>query len=175
MNFTRLTSTDDSMYETAMVLYGSSFPSHEQRAQTSQREILSCEEYHFDLIYDEEVFVGMVLYWETEEFIYVEHFCIDPKHRNKKYGQKAMDLLGEKGKTVILEIDPPADDISIRRQGFYQRAGYHVNPFPHVHPAYHKGNQGHSLVVMSFPVPLTAADYDDFDSYLKTVVMGGCI
>ena len=29
---------------------------------------------------------------------------------------------------MILEIDPPVDDISIRRRGFYERSGFVENP-----------------------------------------------
>ncbi len=52
MKFIRLLSKDDKMFSEAMKLYGKSFPSHEQREIESQKEILKDEEYHFDLIYD---------------------------------------------------------------------------------------------------------------------------
>ena len=39
------------------------------------------------------------------------------------YGRTALDLLRTQGKTILLEIDPPIDALSIRRQGFYRRAG----------------------------------------------------
>ena len=52
----------------------------------------------------------------------------------RRYGAKALEELGRDGKTVVLEIDPPVDEIARRRQGFYQRCGFAVNPYPHVHP-----------------------------------------
>lgn len=171
MNFVRMTSADDPLYEVAMELYGKSFPSHEQREDDCQRKIMNASDYHFDLIYDEGAFAGIILYWQSAHFIYVEHFCIDPNLRNKNYGQRALRLLKEKGKTIILEIDPPEDEIAKRRQGFYERAGFCVNSFAHVHPPYRQGNQGHGLAVMSYPVKLTQAAYEEFDSYLKNVVM----
>ena len=70
MKFIRLLSKDDKMFSEAMKLYGKSFPSHEQREIESQKEILKDEEYHFDLIYDNDSFVGIVLYWETSNYIY---------------------------------------------------------------------------------------------------------
>lgn len=42
---------------------------------------------------------------QNESFLYIEHFCILPK-------------------TLMLEIDPPKDDISKRRKGFYERSGF---------------------------------------------------
>lgn len=65
-----------------------------------------------------------MLCWETETFIYVEHFFILPHLRGHACGSRALALLGGRGKTVILEIDPPADDVSLRRRGFYERAAF---------------------------------------------------
>lgn len=171
MNFVRMTSADDPMYEIAMKLYGESFPPHEQRRAVCQKEIMDVGDYHFDLIYDEDAFAGIILYWQTKDFLYVEHFCIDPGMRNRNYGQRALELLKEKGLTTILEIDPPEDEMSKRRRGFYERAGFKANAFAHVHPPYHWENKGHSLVVMSYPQLLSEDLYEAFDRYLRQVVM----
>ena len=86
----------------------------------------------------------------------------------------ALALLRERGRNVILEIDPPADDISRRRKGFYERCGFVENPYPHIHPPYHAENHGHNLVVMSCPRALKAAEYDAFAEYLTNTVMSAC-
>lgn len=167
----RITDTAHPMYRQAMELYQASFPEHEQREALSQETILRDSEYHFCLLYDEDVFVGLVLYWEQETFLYIEHFCILPQMRNKRYGQKALALLMEQHKTLLLEIDPPVDPISCRRKGFYERCGFRENPFRHIHPPYHRGNAGHELAVMTCPEPLTRDAYDIFSQYLKNRVM----
>ena len=143
----------------------------EQREKRSQDDILKDDEYHFALIYDEDVFVGLILYWEQEEFIYIEHFCILPEMRNKQYGQKTLALLAKQGKTLILEIDLPIDDISKHRKGFYERCGFTENYFTHTHPPYHKGTEGHRLVVMSWPKQISQGLFDSFSDYLKNRVM----
>ena len=171
LHFKRLTSAEDAMYPAAMALYAMSFPAHEQREESSQKKILECSQYHFDLIYDGSDFAGVILYWETENFIYVEHFCINPEMRNHRYGQRALECLGKKEKTIILEIDPPSDDVSIHRKSFYERCGFKENAFAHVHPPYHKGNTGHELVIMSSPGALSQEDYESFHSYLNHTVM----
>lgn len=171
MRFERVTNIAHKMYESALQLYQISFPYHEQRESVSQTEILSDDEYHFDLIYDEDVFVGLMLHWDTTDFIYVEHFCILPEIRNRRYGQRALGLLGQQGKKVILEIDPPIDTVSTSRKGFYERNGFAENPYLHIHPSYHKGNSGHNLVIMSYPTKITQTEYDHFNHYLKYHVM----
>lgn len=113
----------------------------------------------------------MILYWEQEQFIYIEHFCILPEMRNKQYGQKTLALLAKQGKTLILEIDPPKDDISKRRKGFYERCGFTENSFTHIHPPYHKENEGHHLVIMTCPKQVSKDMFDTFSHYLKNRVM----
>lgn len=171
MRFDRLTSVDNPLFNEGMELYAVSFPLHEQRESGSQRSIMSHPDYHFNLIFDDDKFVGLMLCWETDDFIYVEHFCIFPELRNNHYGQRTLELLCHKGKTVILEIDPPVDDISERRKGFYERAGFVANPYAHIHPPYHAGNHGHKLIVMSHPQKLSEKGYLLFNKYLSETVM----
>lgn len=172
MEFKRLTTSGGAVYDDAMELYRSSFPFHEQREDGSQRRIMGNGEYEFYLIYEERAWVGLLLCWETADFIYVEHFCILPEMRGRGCGGKALELLHQRGKQVILEIDPPEDEVSIHRKAFYERAGYRANSFAHIHPPYHEGFQGHRLVVMSHPAALSAEEYGSFNEYLKDTVMG---
>lgn len=169
LHLERVTDVAHPLYACAMRLYQNSFPAHELREAASQKEILGNPAYHFDLIYDDDVFVGEVLYWEIGEMRYIEHFCILPEMRNRQYGQKVLALL--QNETLLLEIDPPVDEISVRRKGFYERCGLVENPYPHVHPPYHRKNAGHPLVVMSSPRTLTQQEYDTFRRYLNDVIM----
>ena len=169
MNIERITNTKHPLYQKAMELYRISFPSHEQRESNSQVQILSQEAYHLDVVCNEGKFIGEVLYWEVAEFLYIEHFCILPSMRNKHYGQKVLKAMQKK--SLILEIDPPLDEIAVRRKGFYERCGFVENPYRHVHPPYHAENHGHNLVIMSFPRMLTADEYKHFNHYLQDTVM----
>ena len=171
MRMERLTQADGPVYKTAMDIYRMSFPPHEQRDARTQPSVMKKQAYHFQCLYEQEEWVGLLLYWETDNFFYVEHFCIAPALRNRGYGRKALEQLHGKGKTVILEIDPPEDTLSCRRQTFYQRLGYKVNDIAHIHPPYQHNNEGHRLVVMSYPQSLSRAQYDAFWQYLTEVVM----
>lgn len=165
----RITNATDPYYNDAIALYKGSFPSHELREGKSQIEILSNPLYHFDVIFDEGIFIGEILYWEVGEFLYIEHFCISPEMRNKRYGQNVLKMYQDR--PLILEIDPPIDEISIRRKGFYERCGFVENPYPHIHPPYHKANKGHDLVIMSSPEGLTKHQATLFQDFLRDVVM----
>ena len=95
MHWERLTTSGRPVYAEAMDLYRASFPSHEQREEAAQRELMGHPEYHFNLIYEEERLAGLLLCWETERFLYVEHFCIHPLFRGRGYGQRALEMLRE--------------------------------------------------------------------------------
>ena len=169
MEIRRITQTSDPLYEQAMALYTISFPFHEQRQALSQSQILQQDAYHFDVICDNGEFVGEILYWDIGNALYIEHFCVSPAMRNRHYGQRILSAY--QSTPLILEIDPPEEELSMRRKGFYERCGFMANPYAHVHPAYHRECEGHGLVVMSRPEKLTGKQYDDFAAYLRRVVM----
>ena len=169
-----LRAVGDPTFAPAMALYAASFPEHEQRLEPSQHRIMTHEQYHFGLLCDEQGFAGLALYWDAGMYLYVEHLCIAPERRGQGLGTAALDLLAETGKPIILEIDPPVDAISRRRQAFYEHAGFAANPWTHVHPPYRPENPGHALVVMSRPHPLTDGEYAAFAAYLSDVVMKDC-
>ncbi|NLU23865.1 MAG: GNAT family N-acetyltransferase [Clostridiales bacterium] len=169
MELERITDTVHPLYQKAMDLYTISFPFHEQREPFSQSRILSQDVYHFDAVCDNGKFIGEILYWRIADFLYIEHFCILPAMRNKRYGRRALALLQEK--PLILEIDPPTDEISLRRKDFYERCGFVENPHHHIHPPYHAENSGHELIIMSSPRALTNQEYETFNRYLQNTVM----
>ena len=171
MTFKRLYSGNGNMFEQAMALYRMNFPFHEQREDHSQRGILTRSDYHFCLLLEDDIFVGLILYWEADAFIVVEHFCTLPVFRGRGLGRKALEQLCACGKTIIPEIDPTENGLAERRKAFYERVGFTANSYSHVHPPYHADHQGHSLVVMSFPEQLTQAQYDLFAYYLEHTAM----
>lgn len=97
------------------------------------------EQFHFDLIYDEGEFIGWsALLGCTDSFIYIEHFCVLPEKRNRKYGERTLSMLQGCNKTIILEIDPPKDEIlrPFAVADFMERNGFKLNDFEHFAPAY---------------------------------------
>ena len=111
MRFERIRSGEEPRYGEAMALYQRSFPLFEQRYPQVQLAVMPQEEYHFTLLYEGEDFAGLLLYWEADSFCYVEHLCITESMRGKGCGSRALSLLREKGKKMILEIDPPVESV----------------------------------------------------------------
>lgn len=76
------------------------------------------------MIYDEEKFVGIILYWEFKKYIYVEHFAICKEYRWKGYGTKNLELMKEMNKIIILEINFFLDDIERKDRYFIETVAF---------------------------------------------------
>jgi GNAT superfamily N-acetyltransferase len=171
MEFNRLSSANDPLFTEAYKIYETSFPEHEQRFYDRQTAVMSNPLYHFDLIMDDGAFSGILLYWELSPCTYIEHFAIHSSIRGKALGSRSLGTFCENHSSVVLEIDPPINEISIRREQFYQRLGFKRNDYAHKHPAYRKKFPPHDLVVMSHPNLMPEKDYQLFRRELGEVVM----
>lgn len=171
MNFCPISHPASPYYEEAMTLYASSFPLYEQRLPADQLRVMKDPAFHCNALVENGVFVGILFYWEGTEITYVEHFAVSGECRGRGTGSRALTQLCAARSSVILEIDPPHDPISIRRKNFYQRMGFCENPYAHFHPAYRPGISPHSLLVMSWPSPLSEEGYQRFFDFLSERVM----
>lgn len=173
----RIKTMDDPHFQAAHHIYTTSFPVHEQRNTEDIPAALELEEFHYDVFLapEDDSLLAILCYWMTDEFIYLEHFAVNPEKRNGGLGKIILDTLKSKGKgklPVILEIDPPEDEISIRRLGFYQRSGFASNEqFDYIHPPYDPSGFPYPLLVMSFPHKLEKPLYRKFESYHHTTVI----
>lgn len=158
----------DPQFEQVWHLYETSFPGYELRTKPDHiRAMEQAEDYHVELVMQEDQLVGFVMYWQTQDYLYLEHFALLPSMRNKGYGSQVLELLKQKGQRIILEIDPPEDEISQRRRGFYQRCGFVVNPYDYIHIPYRKEDVGHPLVLMTWPEGINQTQYQEFYDFMR--------
>lgn len=171
MKFYRLISDDQNLFPQAYALYEASFPEHEQRSLLRQKELLRNPAYHLDLLLTANSLAGLLAHWDFGSYTYIEHFAISPELRGRSLGSSALEIFTPNYPLVILEIDPPVDPISVRRERFYHNQGFQTNPYPHRHPAYKSDRRPHQLVVMSCPRPLSEPEYNLFAEDLEQKVM----
>ena len=153
-------------------IYGSSFPRYEQRQPQHQELKMGDSRFHCQLFYQGEQLLGFIFWWDCGEQIYIEHLAINPALRGQNHGSRLLAAFCETaGRPVILEIDPPEDEISLRRLRFYQSLGFCLNEHDHVHPPYQPDCEGHALRVLSYPAPLDKEDYLRFNKVLVETVM----
>ncbi len=163
----RVTSKNDENFNQSFSLYLSAFPADERREETEHLNVLKKSDFHSDAIIDEGKFIGILMYWEAPDFIFLEHFATLPEVRGKGKGKIALDKLKQKGKPVILEIENPIDEITERRYAFYRRNGFIMNDFRHVQARYHLGDDDVELKLLSYPEKLSEKEYLNFEAYLS--------
>lgn len=121
-------------------LYTGAFPKEERRAESEHLSALADSSFHcLHAEWGGEA-AGLLTYWHWEEaqLLYVEHLAIAPHLRGQGLGHLLLQSLPAE-QSVILEIEPVADAATARRLHFYESAGFHMLPYPHLQLAYQKG------------------------------------
>lgn len=119
-------------------LYETAFPADERRDFALVTELLRTKpEFQIRLIEADRLPVGFLSSWHWNGLSYVEHFAVDPACRNGGFGKRALQtFLQSVGTPVVLEVEKPADDLSRRRIGFYERSGFRLSDYPYIQPPY---------------------------------------
>lgn len=137
-----------------------SFPHEELRCEADAIATLDNPAYAiYHLIADGER-VGFITLWKFEGFVFGEHFVIYEAYRNRGLGGEAIDAVTARFGKMILEAEHAVSEIATRRLGFYRRHGFSVNPQPYFQPSYHEGEDDVPLALLSYPAPLTDAEFD---------------
>ena len=69
--------------------------------------------------------------------------------RGRGYGSEALAMLiARTEQPLILEAEPPTDELTRRRIGFYERSGFTLYDYPYVQPAYTADSQPVPLCLM---------------------------
>jgi len=171
-NFYRIKDTKGIWYKSFLEIYTISFPVHEQRNSRQQEEAFGDDRYHLVIKTEGELLVSFIAYWDFPDYVYIEHLAVNPDLRGQNKGSELLnDFAAITDKTIILEIDPPVDEMSWKRLSFYERLGYIPNTYTHYHPAYNKANKPHKLLVLSYKEELTEKVYGQFYKDLCNIVM----
>ncbi len=154
-------------------LYEVSFPDYERRGPESHRRADADPRFRGVAGLEGGGLAGLLFYWVDGGMAFVEHLATEPRLRGSGIGSALMRWLfaAYPGTHVILEIDPPEDDISRRRLRFYERLGFHVNDYPYFHTSYSLGGPRHPLVLMSRPDPIDREEFDAFLRFVRGVVL----
>lgn len=174
MEFIKISPSESKLWEQVWRLYTDSFPEWERRRISSHDRASEDDDFHTYIALDNGNFIGLVFYWKYASYIFIEHLAVAPQLRGKNIGSKIITALIEEHPqhTILLEIDPPADDISKRRLRFYERLGFVINDFEHIHPSFSRNNgKEHELRIMSYPDRLTQEEFDRFRDYMYDRIM----
>lgn len=170
MIFHPLKNTQDRFFNTAWELYEEAFPSQEKRFVAEQIQLLNNHFYTFQAIYDNNNFIGILGFWEIEEFIFIEHFAINSSLRGKNYGTLILSEFLKEKKYVILEIEPLLNQQNLKRLHFYQNLGFVQNTIEHFQVPFRKGDTPIALELLSYKTSLTQEKYQFLYSSMQKLL-----
>lgn len=132
-------------------LMARAFPPAERRLEDAFRR-LTDEEPRFvcNALLHEGRFAGLLTYWRLERLTYVEHLATLPAVRGKGLGARALETLKAAAPgALVLEVEPPTDELTRRRIGFYRRNGFTLwADSPYRQPSYGPGRPPVDLLLM---------------------------
>ena len=99
------------------------FPEREMKSKQHFDALLE-EKYEMYQVLEENDYV--VVYFEQLDYIFIDYIIVSGNTRGKGVGGKVLDHFKEKGKAIILEVEPITneDPDSEKRIRFYERHGF---------------------------------------------------
>ena len=158
------------LFDASLALYETSFPPNERRTREDHlRALQDADFFPLGAVEDGKLLADVFL-WETEDFCYLEHFAVQPDLRGRGTGSTLLRQLLQREKPLILEIEPPEDELTCRRKRFYERNGLRAQPYRHVQLPFQGGDPIVPLVIMANR-DLTAQQCRAFQQYLLNRVV----
>ena len=134
----------------------SSFPRDERRPCGEQCKLLRQPEYVMLGLKEAAEWIGFIAGWDFGSFVYGEHLAIREDRRNEGLGERLIQaFLGRFGKPFFIEVEPPEDELTRRRIGFYERNGFVLNKYEYVQPALGEGQEEVPLRIMTWPAGMS--------------------
>ncbi|MDR2979981.1 MAG: GNAT family N-acetyltransferase [Bacteroidales bacterium] len=149
-NYQKLVAEDfDSFFE----LMEKVFPPVERRSKEDASQIFTTVPcYHAMGLKKDGKVTAFIAYWLFEDICFVDHLAVDDSLRGQGIGSEIMRYLVENtASTVVLEVEPPEDEISRKRIRFYEKIGFHLNTFSYIQPSMQPGQPEIPLMIMSYP------------------------
>lgn len=147
-----------SEFDAVFSLLRSSFPPDERRPEQAQRALLAHPKY---TMYVTDDLSAVITLWQFSDFSFIEHFAVDPRHRNHGLGAAVLQsLLSSLSSPVVLEAELPETELAVRRLAFYQRNGFHINPYEYIQPPYSSDRSAVPLLILSTGNPLTQSQFE---------------
>lgn len=174
MEFLRIEPTDISRWKSVWKLYEESFPVAERRKHEDHLRTFGDEHFFPLSAWESGQLIGILFYWEWDSYRYLEYLAVNPELRGRGYGSQMLYYLRDSDHTIILEIDPLVNELSVRRLQFYERAGFTLTPYRFIHLPYRKEAQPQELLILSYPSMITKAQHDDFLRFLEEKVILYC-
>lgn len=168
-----ISTSDLQHYKFMEELLVDSFPPEEYRQLEQLREFTDrTGNFHNNIIFDDDLPIGFITYWDFGNFYYVEHFATNPALRNGGYGKRTLEYLCD-----YLTPHCTRSGASGRRNG---KETYRLLPTSRFvlwkkdyrQPPYKPGDHFLPMYLMVHGNLDPEKDYEDIKHKLHTVVYG---
>lgn len=174
MEFLKISPDDKDRWNMVWKLYEDSFPLAERRKEVDHIKAYEDDRFYPLSAWEGNELIGLMFFWEWDSYRYLEHLAVSPTLRGHGYGSQLLRHLRDSEHTIILEIDPLSDDLSVRRLQFYECAGYTLTPYRFVHLPYRLDGKDQELLILSYPKMITKDQHKDFLRFVNEDVIKYC-
>lgn len=164
-----------SRFEEIYRVYEESFPDMERRTREGQKQVFHNPDYRVRIVEEGGEILAFLGYWELPGCIFLEHLATTEKSRGKGHGKALVEeVLKEAEKPVFLEIEPVTDEdpMTGRRAGFYERLGFHLNPFDYQQMPLKPEDEPMKLMIMSYKTAITEKEFETYKKEIYRLVYG---
>ncbi len=163
---------NESEFNTAYDILESSFISAELKSREVLYKQWKTKEVEIALYETQGIISGVITLWEFSDFVFAENFAVKKDFRNKGIGATLLrDVINEyTGKRIILEVEPPKNEIQKRRIMFYERNGFTLSPFGYTQPPLRENAEKVELLIMHTGKDLTEEEFKSIRNDVFRVV-----
>ncbi|MBQ6946459.1 MAG: GNAT family N-acetyltransferase [Clostridia bacterium] len=137
-----------------------SFPPEERRTYNEQKALFNDPRYRVYVQKEQGSVIAFLASWHLDGFVFFEHFAVAKEKRNCGVGGRFLQEVVQTVKTLVcLEVEPPRDEFSCRRIGFYERNGFTLNDYPYMQPSITAGQPPIPLMLMTIGGSVTEAEF----------------
>ncbi|MFA6702323.1 MAG: GNAT family N-acetyltransferase [Dysgonamonadaceae bacterium] len=155
-------------------LYEDSFPLAERRKLEDHIRACADPMFHPISAWEGSQLIGLLFYWEWNSYRYLEYLAVNPDLRKQGLGSQILRHLKDTTHSIILEIDPLINELSVRRLQFYERAGFMLTPFRFMHLPYRMEGRSQELLMLSYPKTISKEQHLDFLEFVNKYVIKYC-
>lgn len=160
-------------FEEVFSLLKTSFPPDEYRTYDEQKSLFLNPEYSVYVVLgnNENKLKAFVAVWEFDDFLFIEHFCVNPDFRNNGLGAYILSEIRKLYSCrMCLETEVPENEISERRIAFYERNRFFLNQYPYVQPAYSDEKKPVPLYIMTTDGHISEGQFEKIKEMLYSKV-----
>ena len=149
-----------------------SFPRDERRSFEGQRSRFRRPGYVMLGLEEDGRFIGFIAGWDFGDFMYGEHLAVEASRRNEGLGDLLLkEFLARYPKVFFIEVEPPEDELTRRRIGFYERNGFALNDYEYIQPSLGKGREPVPLKIMTYPGKMTTEKLAEMEKRILRRIM----